>query len=613
MKKQYVIALAGNPNTGKSTIFNALTGLNQHTGNWAGKTVENAEGFFKHKNVQFKLVDLPGIYSILSDTAEERCAKNFICDKKPDMVLVVADATCLERNLNLCIQIIGLTKNVVLCLNLMDEAKKKKMEIDIEKLSKSLGIPVVPASARSGVGIYDIKEKAFEIVSGQIENSPIDVELGGLKFDEACLKTISIASCAAEKAIIKDKKDDLQTAADKIILSKKFGIPIIILVLGIIFWITIFGANYPSSLLMKLFSEAEKTLKISMEWAPGWLSGILIDGMFKTSGWVISVMLPPMAVFFPLFTFLEDIGFLPRIAFNLDGLFKKAGAHGKQSLTMMMGFGCNAAGVTACRIIDTPRERLIATITNNFVPCNGRFPTIILIASVFLTGGDGFAAGMFVLLMIVVSVLITLVASKILSSTALKGIPSSFALELPPYRRPQILKIIVRSLLDRTLFVLGRAICVAVPCGALIWIMQNVTIGEISLLTYFSEFLDPLGTVMGLNGIILAAFILGLPANEIVIPILIMYYSQSGSLMELSTNAEIHSLFAQNGWTFVTALCVVVFSLNHFPCATTLLTIKKETGSLKWAALSFVFPTLVGILICTAINFIYKFASIWIF
>ncbi|MCQ4725966.1 ferrous iron transporter B [Anaerotignum faecicola] len=372
MNGKHVIALAGNPNTGKSTIFNALTGLNQHTGNWSGKTVANASGFFSHKGVDFRIVDLPGIYSVLSDTAEERCAKEFIVNEKPDMVLVVADATCIERNLNLCVQVADLTDNVILCLNLMDEADKKGMEIDVDKLSEYLGIPVIPASARNGEGIKEIKDMAVDIALGRKKVKPLKAGISELKFDEACLKTISIAEEAAKTAVIKDKKESLQVMADRIILSKKFGIPVILLVLGIVFWITIVGANYPSSLLMELFAKGEAALKTNLAFLPPWLCGILVDGMFKTSGWVISVMLPPMAVFFPLFTFLEDIGFLPRIAFNLDGLFKKAGAHGKQSLTMMMGFGCNAAGVTACRIIETPREKLMAIITNNFVPCNGR-------------------------------------------------------------------------------------------------------------------------------------------------------------------------------------------------------------------------------------------------
>lgn len=614
MKDEYIIALAGNPNTGKSTVFNAFTGLNQHTGNWSGKTVANAEGFFKVEDLSFKMVDLPGVYSLLSDSAEERAAKDFICSKQADIVLVVADATCLERNLNLCIQIGDLADNVILCLNLMDEAKKREIVVDTKLLSECLGIPVVEASARSGQGIEEIKQTMVRMANGEIKSTPVRTDLNGMDFEDSCIETLKRAENIAKAVVSKGNGKDFQAMVDNIVLSKKFGIPIMLLMLGVIFWITIVGANYPSTALMSMFAAAEDKLKILLVSTPYWVRGILVDGMFKTAAWVVAVMLPPMAIFFPMFTFLEDVGFLPRIAFNLDGLFKKADAHGKQVLTMMMGFGCNAAGVTAARIIESPRERLIAIITNNFVPCNGRFPTIILLVSIFIAGGtsNSLVAGGIVLLLIITSVGITLLCSKLLSKTILKGIPSAFVLELPPYRRPQILQILVRSMLDRTLFVLGRAVTVAVPAGAVIWIMQNVTLGESSLLVNFAYFLEPLGLIMGMNGLILAAFILGIPANEIVIPILLMYYSNGTALTDIASHGEMFQIFTQNGWTIATALCVTMFSLNHFPCATTLMTIKKETGSLKWTAVAFALPTIVGMAICIIINAISHLMGLFI-
>ena len=377
-----------------------------------------------------------------------------------------------------------------------------------------------------------------------------------------------------------------------------------IALLGLVFWLTIEGANFPSAILAKGLFWIEDQLTVFFVWllTPMWIHDILVLGMFRTLAWVISVMLPPMAIFFPLFTLLEDLGYLPRIAFNLDHFFKKACAHGKQALTMCMGFGCNAAGVIACRIIDSPRERLIATISNNFVPCNGRFPTLIALASIFIAGAAGafssVAATFSVSAVIVLGVILTLFISKLLSKTILKGLPSSFTLELPPYRRPQIGRIIVRSIFDRTLFVLGRAVAVAAPAGLVIWLMANITVADASMLTHCAQFLDPFAHLIGLDGYILMAFILGLPANEIVIPILIMSYMSTGSMLELSSLSEMKQLFVSNGWTWLTAVCMMLFSLNHWPCATTLWTIHKETKSWKWTWISFLVPTVTGIVVC---------------
>jgi ferrous iron transport protein B len=337
--------------------------------------------------------------------------------------------------------------------------------------------------------------------------------------------------------------------------------------------------------------------------APDWLHSMVVMGIYRTLAWVVAVMLPPMAIFFPLFTILEDLGYLPRIAFNLDNFFKKACACGKQALTMCMGFGCNAAGIVGCRIIDSPRERLIATLTNVFVPCNGRFPTLITIGTIFIGGtvGGAFRSVVSTLTLtgvVLFGILMTLLISKILSKTLLKGLPSSFTLELPPYRKPQIGRIIVRSIFDRTLFVLGRAAAVAAPAGLVIWIMSNVTVNDVSLLSYAAGFLDPFGRLMGLDGYIIMAFILGFPANEIVIPIILMSYLSSGTIFELDNLEDLRNVLVSNGWNSLTGVCMMLFSLMHFPCCTTLWTIKKETGSFKWTLAAFVIPTVIGIAAC---------------
>ena len=392
---------------------------------------------------------------------------------------------------------------------------------------------------------------------------------------------------------------------DRILTSKRTGFPIMLALLLVVFWLTITGANYPSQWLADGLFWVQDRLTDFFTWmhAPDWLHGALVLGVYRVLAWVVSVMLPPMAIFFPLFTLLEDFGYLPRIAFNLDKYFKKACACGKQALTMCMGFGCNAAGVVGCRIIDSPRERLIATITNNFVPCNGRFPTLIAIITMFFVGTAGgfassFLSALGLTLVILLGVGMTLLVSRLLSKTILKGVPSSFTLELPPYRTPQVGKVIVRSIFDRTLFVLGRAAAVAAPAGLIIWVMANVTVGDMSLLAHCSQFLDPFGRLLGLDGTILMAFILGFPANEIVIPIIIMAYMAQGSLTDMSNLNELHTLLTNNGWTWLTAVCTMLFSLMHWPCSTTCMTIHKETQSLKWTAVSFAVPTVIGMLVC---------------
>lgn len=599
-----LLALLGNPNVGKSTLFNSLTGLRQHTGNWAGKTVSNAEGFFTYNNNRYNIIDLPGIYSLNAYSEEEKIAKDFIENKDIKIVLIVVDATSLERNLNLILEVRNIKSNIIVCVNLLDEAKKKGISIDFNKLERKLKLPVVGMSARDKVGIDELLEK---IDSYAWNNSFFD------KVDCISDRAKEIYnSCVKLK---NDNYNDKVIKMDKILTSKKFGFPIMLFTLGIILWITIIGSNYPSSVLNKfLFDIYDKlfvlfgTLKINPT-----LTDFLLNGIYKVVAWVVSVMLPPMAIFFPLFTLLEDLGYLPRIAFNLDKIFKKCGAHGKQSLTMCMGYGCNACGVVGCRIIESKKEKLIAIITNVFSPCNGRFPALIAIISIFLVSSIGnkftasFLSTMILLGLILFSILITLLISKILSISLLKGAPSSFTLELPPFRKPKVLETITRSILDRTIFVLLRAIRITIPAGIIIWFFTNTYIGNHNILFYVISVFEPLGRLMGLDGTILVAFILGIPANEIVIPIMLMAYSNVSTLTNYSSLAQLGTLLTDNAWTMATAISFLIFTICHFPCGTTLMTIKKETGSIKWTFFSFIIPLLVGIILCIFLSLLFKF------
>lgn len=715
MKKTYTVALAGNPNVGKSTIFNSLTGMHQHTGNWTGKTVANATGKSNIKDREFIFVDIPGTYSIMSNSEEEEIARDYICFGNPDVTIVVVDATVLERNLNLVFQIMEITDNVIVCVNLLDEAKKKKIKVDLKKLEELLGVPVVGTIARDKKTLDNLKNTIYKVCEGKIIPNTKEIEYSSeieeninlleqkfmevygeniqelsrsveieaeseKKISRKLCRWISIKLIDGEEKILKTiqnnlnidfEKKEIQDCIvdikrnlkeyninqnnfkdrvvtnimkkaesiskevctfenedygardrkiDRILTSKKFGIPIMIFFLGIIFWITIIGANYPSDLLFNMFNWFQDKLVIFAEYihCPEWLSNMLIYGVYQTLTWIVAVMLPPMAIFFPLFTFLEDLGYLPRIAFNMDGFFKKAFCSGKQMITMCMGFGCNACGVTGCRIIDSPRERLIAILTNNFVPCNGRFPLLISIATIFIAGAyagsNGFLASVLstiaVIIVIIFGIFLTLVISRILSNTILKGIPSSMVLELPPYRKPQFGKILLRSILDRTLFVLGRAIAVAAPAGLVIWLLANIGINGQSLLVIIANFLNPFAKLMGLDGYILTAFILGMPANEIVLPIILMCYLKGGTLVNIEDTVQIGQILIHNGWTMLTAINVMIFTILHFPCTTTLLTIKKETASWKWTALSFAIPTVCGVVLCMSTTLAYNIFSL---
>ncbi len=680
----FTVALAGNPNVGKSTVFNALTNLHQHTGNWPGKTVASAQGYCEAGGISYTLVDTPGSYSLLAHSAEEEAARDFLCFGGADAVIVVCDASSLERNLNLALQTMEITPRVVLCLNLMDEARARGITPCLSLLKERLGVPVVPTAARTRQGLDSLMDAVSQVVRGAPPQAmqvtypaPIEKALslltpavesavpgsrlaprwlalrllegdaalcGGieqyvgvsLRSHPAIVRTLAqawqdLAQSGYEAAALRDAiVRAVVTAAqevcadavcsrptarqrrdgqiDRVVTSRWFGIPLMLCLLMAVFWLTITGANMPSQLLAGVLFRLGDHLRAGLEGlcAPPWLCGVLIDGAYRVLAWVVSVMLPPMAIFFPLFTLLEDLGYLPRVAFDLDHCFQKCRACGKQALTMAMGFGCNAAGVVGCRIIDSPRERLVAILTNNFVPCNGRFPTLIAILTMFFVGTSGgwgasLASAALLTGLVLLGVGATFVVSRLLSRTVLKGVPSSFTLELPPYRRPQIGKVLVRSVCDRTLFVLGRAAAVAAPAGVLIWCMANITTGGQTLLARCAAFLDPAARFFGLDGVILLAFILGFPANEIVVPIILMSYLAAGGLVEMNDLAAMRALLVENGWTWVTAVCTMLFSLMHWPCSTTCLTIHKETQSWRWTAAAALLPTAAGLTLCALV------------
>jgi ferrous iron transport protein B len=708
-KWDYLIALAGNPNTGKSTVFNALTGLRQHTGNWPGKTVVRAEGAFEHEGDRVKIVDLPGTYSLQAGSTDEEVARDFVLFGRPDVTVVVVDATRLERNLNLVLQVLEITDRVVVFVNLMDEAKRHGIGIDPSKLEAKLGVPVVTGVARQSVGIDELLAAAHEVASGQRKTDPYRYESYAPTVERAIADLVPVveevfpgvpnarwvslrllnADEAVQEAVRsgelgqlgRDEPDGLQEPPpeadrqrvldasvrlrwdlppdfhdivtqhaydvaeeiaksvqveglkkvgfefdrklDELLTSRIFGFPLMLLMLAVVFWITIEGANVPSSMLAGLLIDDMhswlKGLSASLA-IPWWIDGFLLDGVYLATAWVISVMLPPMAIFFPLFTLLEDFGYLPRVAFNLDALFRKAGAHGKQALTMSMGFGCNAAGVVATRVIDSPRERLIAIITNNFSLCNGRWPTQILIATIFIgalapsqLGGVVSAAAVVGIALFGITMMF--LSSWLLSRTVLRGEATSFSLELPPYRPPRIWQTLYTSVIDRTLIVLWRAVVFAVPAGAAIWLISNVTVGGASLAEHAVGWLNPFGLLLGLNGVILLAYVVAIPANEIVIPTVLMLTvltaglaggEGAGVMFELDSLGATEEVLRAGGWTLLTAVNLMLFSLLHNPCSTTIYTIYKETRSAKWTTVATLMPVAMGVTVCFLVTQVWR-------
>lgn len=590
-----VVALTGAPNVGKSTVFNELTGMNRHTGNWIGKTVDIGDAEFYYKYNDYTVVDLPGAYSLDAVSKEEQVTETYLRSGVADVVVCVVDATMLERSLPFVFQVLSITPKVVLMLNLCDEAKKRDITIDTELLSVTLGVPVVSATARSGRGINALLEQVHCIATGACKPNPVvDDTLPYIR-----------ARAIAKEVVLSSSKPK-QSLADKILMGKVTSVIFMLLLLGLVLWITIFASNYPSDLLKSAFDSFELWLadRLYSIGAPDIFVSLFVFGILRVLLWVVSVMLPPMAIFFPLFSVLEEIGVLPRIAFNLDYCFEKCGACGKQALTCCMGLGCNAVGVSGTRIIDSPRERLIAIITNSLTPCNGRFPLLIAIISMFFAGSSVVSA-LILLSFLCLSMAMTMLSSFVLSKTVLKGENSSFVMEIPPFRPGNVAKTIVTSLKDKVLFVLFRAVVIAAPAGLLIWILANARIGSESVLVIFSNALDPIGQIMGLDGVLLLAFILGFPASEIVLPIALMTYMAGGTLSDYSSLSSLREILVSNGWDISTALCTCIFSMFHFPCSTTVIGIFKETKSAKWTLVSIAFPLMIGFVLCVIINAIF--------
>ena len=675
------LAMVGNPNVGKSTVFNGLTGLKQHTGNWAGKTVEQAEGYVNTKDGVVKIVDLPGTNTLSCEMAEETLTREFLFSQQADAVIVVCDASCLARSLSLVLEVLELTSRVVVCVNLTDEARRKGISIHIAQLEALLGTTATETAVRfGGQKNYGYKklihlaadaakqparscmpvvypawlEQALDNVAEVLspfcpqDISPRYAALRAVSGDTAALlalfgvlpdeteeallnicaslppadevaeaitrarhkRAVKIAHCVAKKTPQQTEKAE---KADRFLMGKG-GYFVMAGLFFLLLWLTIKGANYPSQMLADLFSVFKEYLKnkaVQLR-IPSEMAALFIDGVYTSVTTVISVMLPPMAIFFPLFTLLEDSGYLPRVAFHSDSFFQRCGACGKQAITMCMGFGCNAAGVVGARIIRTRREKLLAILTNSFIPCNGRLPSLIAVISMFCVSkaSGSFSSALILFLILALSVFMTFLCCSVLSKTLLSGEDSFFALELPAYRMPRFGQVLVRSVFDRTARMLARAVKIAAPCGLVLWLMANCEVGNQSILLHFCDALAPLGRALGMDGVILMAYILSLPANETMLPIVLMGYLATGSMQELPTLYSLREILTENGWSLLTAVNVMLFTVFHWPCSTTLLTVYKETASVKYTVLSALIPTGIGTLLCLFTTAFVRFLSL---
>lgn len=655
------ILLVGNPNVGKSSIFNILTHSHEHTGNWTGKTVKLARKNII--NTSYTLIDLPGIYSLSSLSDEEIVAKDTLLFEQYEKIIYVMDSSNIEKNLHLLLQILEINKNIILCLNMVDELDIKGIKINDKKLSEILGIKVIRCSTSKNIGIKELIESLneeskssynyvydyniekgisdiFEYLTHQFKSRFIALKLlekditlvdsiktkykldiidkdiqnylmhvNSEEISDSVSSLLNNISKKIYNEVVDTSKEKEIGTIDKIFSKKIYALPIMFIIMFGIFFITIVLANYPSELLSLIFNKFEiclvnlsNILKI-----PSYIYEPIIYGIYRVVSFIVSVMFPPLVIFFFLFTYAEESGILPRLAFNFDKVFKCSGCHGKQALTICSGFGCNACAIVGSRIIDSKRDKLIAILTNSFIPCNGRFPMIIALITMFFTNSNNkLQVSLYLTLFVILAILVSLLTSFILSKTILKGYNGFFILELPDYKKVKFKKVLKNSLIYKSLSILKKAVLVSIPCGIIIYLMTNTTIGNLSLFKIASNFLEPFGKLLGLDGVILLSFFLALPANEIVLPIIIMGYLGSKNVPMISNYLTIKEVLINNSWTYMTALSTILFSIMHFPCGTTLATIKSEVGT-KWMIYSFFIPLITGILFLFILNLLHGF------